>query len=253
MTLEEKMKELEYFSQFTIPEGMWTVVRLDGNKFSKFTKRMNYKKPFDIKFQDLMVETAKYVMENTGGIFTETHSDEISILYSKPWDYFNRRAEKITSIASGMASSKFTQLSGELVQFDGRIWMAAEDDKVLSYYKWRQDDANRNAIHGYCFYKLIEEGNSPTKATSLLQNKDRAWKNEFLFERGINYNDLPSWQKRGVGIYWQSFSKVGYNPLTKEEVPCFRRELIAKYDIPMKQEYQNLIRKIMEEKQLSLV
>ncbi|MFW9994665.1 MAG: hypothetical protein ACFFD4_21665 [Candidatus Odinarchaeota archaeon] len=31
-----------------------------------------------------------------------------------------------------------------------------------------------------------------------------AGKNELLFQkRGINYHNLPNWQKRGVGLYWK--------------------------------------------------
>ena len=30
---------------------------------------------------------------------------------------------------------------------------------------------------------------------------DDFFKNELLFQKGINYNDLPGWQKKGVGVY----------------------------------------------------
>ena len=34
----------------------------------------------------------------------------------------------------------------------------------------------------------------------------------------INFNDLPLWQRRGIGLYWQSYQKTGTNPLTQEAV-----------------------------------
>jgi tRNA(His) guanylyltransferase len=34
-------------------------------------------------------------------------------------------------------------------------------------------------------------------------------KNELLFQHGINYNDLPNWQKRGTGLYWEDYEKIG--------------------------------------------
>ncbi len=34
-------------------------------------------------------------------------------------------------------------------------------------------------------------------------------KNELLFARGINFNDVPLWQKHGVGIYWDAVSRSG--------------------------------------------
>jgi tRNA(His) 5'-end guanylyltransferase len=38
------------------------------------------------------------------------------------------------------------------------------------------------------------------------------YKNELLFQNGINFNDVPTWQKRGTGVYWETFQKEGFNP-----------------------------------------
>ena len=68
-----------------------------------------------------------------------------------------------------------------------------------------------------------------------------AFKNELLFQRGINYNDLPSWQKRGIGIYFKDVEKEGYNPITKESVMTTRRELVADLDLPVGEDYKKFI------------
>lgn len=246
MQLEDKMRKLEYFSQVTIPPNMWVIVRVDGNKFSKLTKQLKFEKPYDINFQALMVNTAMHIADHTGAIFTETHSDEISLLFPPEWDFFGRRAEKISSICAGLASSKFSLQIQQAIQFDGKIWMAATKEEVLEYYTWRALDSSRNALYGYCFYKMLEDGYSNTKATTELMNKNDAWKNEFLFQKGINYNDVPAWQKRGVGIYWDTYEKEGFNPITKEKVLVNRRNLHADYNMPMKGLYQEFIQKIMD-------
>jgi hypothetical protein len=44
-------------------------------------------------------------------------------------------------------------------------------------------------------------------------------------QRGINFNDLPLWQRRGAGLYWQRYQKTGTNPLTQEVVSTTRRQL----------------------------
>ena len=36
-----------------------------------------------------------------------------------------------------------------------------------------------------------------------------------LFDGGINFNDLPLWQKRGFGMAWESYWKEGVNHLEK--------------------------------------
>lgn len=71
----------------------------------------------------------------------------------------------------------------------------------------------------------------------MLEGKSVAFKNELLFQKGINYNDLPNWQKRGIGVCFQDVEKEGYNPMTKTAVQTTRRELIADYDLILGREY----------------
>ena len=58
-------------------------------------------------------------------------------------------------------------------------------------------------------------------------------KNEMLFQHGINFNDLPAWQKRGMGVYWEDYDKSGENPLTGEKVAARRRRLRRDLELPM--------------------
>ncbi len=71
--------------------------------------------------------------------------------------------------------------------------------------------------------------------------KSIAFKNELLFSRGINFDTLPSWQKRGVGVYWDDVEKIGFNPITKEEVKTTRRTLKVDYELPLGAEYANYV------------
>ena len=68
---------------------------------------------------------------------------------------------------------------------------------------------------------------STGKATSELKGKGISFKNELLFQRGINFNNLPDWQKRGVGIYREKIEKEGYNPITNEKVMTTRKQLFV--------------------------
>ena len=73
-------------------------------------------------------------------------------------------------------------------------------------------------------------------------------KNELLFERGINYNDLPLWQKRGIGVYFLDEERKGVNPKTKEETVCVRRVLHFEEELPIGEEYSRMIKEIVNEK-----
>ena len=57
---------------------------------------------------------------------------------------------------------------------------------------------------------------------------DRGYKRA-LFSRGINYNDLPAWQKRGIGFWYEEYDKEGYNPLTEEKVQTKRKRVHVLY------------------------
>ena len=39
-----------------------------------------------------------------------------------------------------------------------------------------------------------------------------------LSKAGINFNDLPNWQTRGTGLYWETFEKPATNPKTGQTV-----------------------------------
>lgn len=48
----------------------------------------------------------------------------------------------------------------------------------------------------------------------------------------MTFNDLPVWQRRGVGVYWREYQKMGHNSITGEDIPTTRREVFADYDLP---------------------
>jgi tRNA(His) 5'-end guanylyltransferase len=68
-----------------------------------------------------------------------------------------------------------------------------------------------------------------------------------LFSRGINFDKLPSWQKRGIGIYWADVEKTGYNPITKEEVIALRRGMKVNYELPLGEKYAQWVTSFLEQ------
>ena len=78
-------------------------------------------------------------------------------------------------------------------------------------------------------------------ATAALEGKSVAEKNELLFSKGVNFNDLPAWQKRGVGLYWESYEKEATNPKTGKRVTAQRRRIKIDLELPMKDDYSSFI------------
>ena len=82
------------------------------------------------------------------------------------------------------------------------------------------------------------------EATEKIFGLSVAQKNELLFDQGINFNDIPSWQKRGIGLYWEEFDKPSRNPMTNEQVVARRRRIKRDFDLPMKDEYSEFLQRL---------
>ncbi len=93
-------------------------------------------------------------------------------------------------------------------------------------------------------------GKSAEEASALLEGMLSADKNELLFQAGVNFNDLPAWQKRGTGIYWQEFTHRGRNPLTGAEMLAQRRRLHTEQTLPIHDSYRMLLSSLLAGKEL---
>lgn len=251
MIFEELDKQMriyeESLDQILLPE-LYMVARLDGRSFTRLTKEIcKFEAPFDVKFRDMMVETVKALMDcGFRVIYGFTESDEISLLFHPQENTFGRKVRKYDSTLAGVASAAFSLQLGQPGVFDCRMVPLPSRERVRDYFLWRQEDAHRNALNSHCYWMLRKEGVSVQTATKELEGKSVAYKNELLFSRGINFNDLPNWQKRGVGITWENTKKIGHNPITGEDVTTTRRRLTENFELPIREDYAEMITLILQ-------
>jgi tRNA(His) 5'-end guanylyltransferase len=238
---EGRMRALEYFHDLRVLPGTWPVLRLDGRRFSRLTET-RFDKPFDAKFHDLMCRTAQALATELGAVYAYTESDEISLLLPRSTDLFDRSVEKLVSVSASVAGGAFSLAFGAVVQFDCRIWLGAEASLVVDYFRWRQADAARCALNGWSYWTLRKAGRTVDEATDELRGRSVAYKNELLFRSGINFNDVPTWQKRGTGIYWETFEKAGFDPKTERMVTAQRRRLKVDRELAMADDYGTFVR-----------
>ena len=241
------MRVYETSSDRCVVPGMYIVTRIDGRNFTRLTKETcRFEAPFDTKMRDLMAETVRHLMGcGFTVIYGYTESDEISLLHSLRETAFSRKHRKFNSILAGEASAIFTHLLGKPAAFDCRVCELPNKPLVLDYFRWRMEDAHRNALNAHCYWKLRSEGKSQREATSLLSGMNTSQKNELLFAHGINFNDLPLWQKRGMGFYFREVEKQGVDPRDGSPVSAVRRELITDQTLPMNDAYALLLDDIM--------
>ena len=147
--------------------------------------------------------------------------------------------------SAAIASAAFTHAHGVPVHFDSRVWLGANEASVVDYFRWRQADAARCALNRWCYWNLRQAGSSVKAATAMLQGASIADKNELLFRHEINFNNLPTWQRRGTGLYWEPYTKEGYNPKLRQKTLATRRRLKVDQDLPMKEAYAQLVGRII--------
>lgn len=204
-------------------------IRIDGKAFHTFTR--GFQKPFDEILIEAMQKTMKYLCENIQGcVLGYTQSDEITLilidykkLNSSAW--FDYEVQKMCSIAASMATMAFNKFFKKNVEnleqyyaieyetngwygkgtpeyemcetyskavekgamFDARCFNIPKEE-VTNLIYWRQLDVSRNSI------QMVGQANFSHKE---LQNKSCNQIQDMLIDKGINWNDLPTHQKRG--------------------------------------------------------
>ena len=241
--LDAKMRCYEESIDQYVPSDVYLVARLDGRSFSRLTKEIcNFEAPFDERFRDMMINTVKTLMDcGFRVVYGFTESDEISLLFHTDEATFGRKVRKLNSILAGTASAAFSLQLGQVASLDCRLVPLPSIERVQDYFLWRQEDANRNALNAHCYWMLRKEGMSVKDATEMLEGKSVSFKTELLLSRGIIFDNLPSWQRHGVGVYWGDVEKIGFNPITKQEVKATRRALAVNYELPCGEEYARYV------------
>ena len=201
-------------TRYYLPRRTSTIIRIDGKSFSNYTRGLP--RPFDQELIDDMNATTKFLCENIQNAkFGYVQSDEISIVltdYDKLTTdaWFDGNIQKMVSIAASLATSKFNQLriirniekdydyrdeiacinlaNLKLAQFDARVFTIPNEEEVINYFIWRQQDSTRNSISAVA-QSLYSHKELHGKTTDQMQ--------ELIFQRGKNWNDYPIGQKRG--------------------------------------------------------
>ena len=203
------------------------IARLDGKGFSKFTKGL--KRPYDERLSNLMIETTKYLVKETNANCGYTQSDEITLVwYTDKIDssiYFDGRLFKMISDLSAMASVFFNrELSkylpekvDKLPRFDSRVYNVPTLDEAVNSFLWREQDATKNSISMAAQHYFSH---------SALNGKNGSDKQEMLFSKGVNWNDYPTFFKRGTYVQ----RKRVLTPFSFEEIEKLPARLNARKD-----------------------
>ena len=214
-SIGDRMKQYEAVPKLFLMRKNPVIIRLDGKAFHSFTK--GFDKPFDEHFMSCMKATMMELCKEVQGcVLGYTQSDEITLVlcdYQKidtdAW--FGYNLQKIVSISASIATltfhrhleflydytawgdgnSKEALLREKLKKdalFDSRAFSLPLHE-VANCLIWRQQDATRNSIQS------LAQSLYPHKELQGLNTKQL--QDKMFTEKGVNWNDLPTEQKRG--------------------------------------------------------
>lgn len=228
------------------------IARLDGKGFSKFTKGL--KRPYDERLSRLMVDTTKYLVKETNANCGYTQSDEITLVWYTDKIgssiYFDGRFFKMVSDLAAMCSVYFNrelpiripEKADLMPRFDARVFNVPTPMEAANTFLWRELDATKNSIS-----MAAQEFYSPNQ----LLKKNGSEKQEMLFQKGVNWNDYPTFFKRGTYVQRKTlFSKL--EPSELEKLPplhnarknpdaLVKRTYIVELDLPPIATVQNRV------------
>lgn len=246
--LDRDMRAFETAADVSVPEGVHMVARIDGRGFTRLTKEIHrFDAPFDVRFRDLMVETTRHLMDcGFRVLYGYTQSDEISLLFHPDETCFGRKLRKYDTILAGEASAQFSVLLGARGAFDCRISQLPTDERVVDYFRWRSEDARRNALNAHCYWALRSDGLGARAATARIEGLSVEAKRGLLESlRGLGFEDLPLWQRRGIGLEHETYEKGAEDPRTGDRVTARRRRIGVQLELPEGDEYGRRVRAIL--------
>ena len=233
MLHNDRMKKRELFSQLRVAST--AVVRVDGRGFSKALHKLEFKKPYDIRFAEGMARSTHDFFSKSGINPTLAYlfSDEINLIFVQDMP-FNGRLEKIDSVIPSFIASALTINLGiaQPLSFDSRVSIIDRND-ITEYLNWRQDECWRNLVSSYGYYLLRDDGMGAKQAAEKLKGMKSEMLHQLAWEHGINLAETPAWQRRGIMVYKQMFEKQGHNPLTGEESKAMRSEVVQDWELPL--------------------
>ncbi len=236
--LGDRMKEYESKElNFVHPTEPY-IVRLDGNSFSKFTKRM--KKPFDDNFMKAMCLTAGDLLIKFNPSTVYTHSDEITLIFppaliieeildetdktdedetpkcvlienATKTHMFNGKHSKIISLVSSYCSIRFNHHLFQLIKKHEKDYSSKYielindgiqifDARILTFGDKSYEIVNHQIWRSIydCHRNAVS-----TYANSVYTCKETYKKNSMqqiamLEEKGIFWKDVPLYYKHGT-------------------------------------------------------
>ena len=203
MELGDRIKEYENRSETNISADDHLIIRIDGHKFSKFTK--GFENPFDDVFREAMVRTAEDLHERFNAYTTYTQSDEITLLLPVLKDrkdellehQFKGRTQKVASLTSAFTTVSFNK-------------------HLRNIYK--EEEVKHREIYDNAFRRTPEETESRNRLVFIGSKFDLAYFDARVF-------GVPDISEVANVFIWRSRDCIKNSKATFAQAYCSHKEL----------------------------
>lgn len=220
----------ERHAERRLPKSGIAALRLDGRSFHTVTAGMG--KPFDPQFERAMRDVAVALMNEIPDlVYAYIQSDEITVVFHHRSDWFDRRHEKIVSVAASLAAS--VAAKGYIAEmcpdvhaaFDCRALEMPGWDWALAMLAERQLDCAKNCVSATLYWALRHSGLTARAAHKRMQAiGGMAARRAALAAVGKDVDDASE-HMRGTEVYREVYCKQGYNPIAGQVVTVERRRI----------------------------
>lgn len=238
-SLGDRMKEYESVTDYTLPNQLPLIIRLDGRAFSSLTRKLKLARPMDAAFHQAMVKTTIALCEEiTNARIGYTQSDEISILvypkYVTSQPFFGNRICKMISVLSGLASitlykelmsgphaTRLQEISASPT-FDARVIPMPVHD-APNMFLWRLRDAAKNSVSAFAEAHFSPKELDGVTTTTRIQK---------LLDKGVDWSVQDSWKKHGTAVVRKATEFTGmFGPPGKETERTVTRSEWARIEV----------------------
>jgi tRNA(His) guanylyltransferase len=209
----EHFRAFELLDDDTSMRGFKRVVRCTVRDWSKLYEHaaLGFVKPFDVRFAKAVVKTLSHMVGSDPDlVFGYAEHGEFSLLLGGVEEQSGVIATAtatgrglLSSIASN-AGGKLSLLLGDLALFDVRLYQFPSPELARIYFQWRQRTQLQLTLDRYVWHALAKGSGDESHAHTIVETLANQDKHEILEQNEIVVEEIPIWQRRGAGVYWQA-------------------------------------------------
>ncbi len=205
--LQEHFRAFELLDDDAPMRGFKRVVRGTVRDWDKLYEHaaLGFEKPFDVRFAKALVKSlALLVGSDPDVVYGYAEHGDFSLLLGGAEDKDAPTGRSLLSKVASFAGGKLSLLLGDLALLDVRYYQFPSPELARIYFQWRQRCQAQLSLDRYVWHALATGSGDEAHAQTIVETLANEDKQELLDQHKILFDEIPVWQRRGTGVYWQA-------------------------------------------------